>query len=363
MWPLIERLQCRKCGAPLIIGLFLRWRDNGTLGIKWAVDVPFFVMDTELYESMFSYIEKILGLSIRHLVFESVRNVSRSVFDEIFSTLPLSNMLSRFALKYKTTVRLCYMMATVAGYMRGVMVEHEKGRYSILKVRNSFQNDILSGVLDGAFEFLDGIPYKGEWRLVGDNEYLVTEVPSGEKPEISERLHKEFAKASEGSGVIEKCEKCGVPLVVSSRLVWRMSEGLVYNQHTGKRVGFFPPDVLRPTFRELYEELGEDILIAIKDGMRELTISNIELLKSSSGRNDFESVLKHYLDELPAFGQGYLVSMTVNEARTVIVIGNPFERYLIGGILQGIYEGCNKKKCSFSMRKVEPEIVSYTLEP
>lgn len=332
------------------------------MGIKWAVDVPFVVLDTELYESIFSYIEEILGLSIRHLVFESVRNVSRSVFTEIFSTLPFSNLLGKFALKYKTTVRLCYMMATVAGYMRGTMVEHEKGRYSILKVRNSFQNDILSGTLDGAFEFLDGIPYEGEWRFVRENEYLVTEVPSGEKPEVSKRLYREYAKASEGPGTIEKCKKCGVPLVVSSRLVWRMSEGLIFNQQTGKRVGFFPPDVLRPTFRELFKELGEEILVAIKDGMRELTISNIELLKSSCGSEDFESVLRHYLDELPAFGQGYLVSLKVSESRTVVVIGNPFERYLVGGILQGIYEGCSKKKCNFSMHQVEKEIYSYILE-
>lgn len=362
MWPVIERMKCNKCGAPFAIGFFMRWNDNGTLGIRWVSDLPFVVLDTGLYESIFTYIEEILGLSIRHLVFESVRNVCRSVFTEIFDRLPLSDLLGSIALEYKTTVRLLYMMADISGYMRGTMVRHSKGRYSVLVVRNPFQKDILAGVLDGAFEFLDGVPYEGEWRLTGEGEYLVTEIPSEEKPEVSQRLEKEYAKPPEGHHALEVCSRCGVPRIISDRLVWKMSEGRVVNRRTGKRVGFFPPDVLRPTFRELHEELGDEILVAIKDGMRKFTIDNIDSLMSPIGSGDYETVLGNYLDEMPAFGQGYLVSAKIDESKTVIVIGNPFERYLVGGIIQGIYEGCNKKECSYSMQEVEREIYSYVLE-
>lgn len=356
-------MKCSQCGAPSAIGNFLRWNDNGTLGIRWIPDLPLVVQDTELYASILTYIDGILGLSIRHIVRESVKNVTISLFTEVFETIPFADRLDRFApLKHKATVWACYVVSAVAGYGRGTVLHHVKGKYSILTVKNPFQNDILAGVLDGVFEFLDGIPCKGVWQPVGENEYLLTEISLKEKPEVSKRLEKEYTEPAEGHHTLETCRKCGVPKIISSSLVWNMSEGCVLNKRTGKRVGFFPADITRPSFRELHKELGEDIYIAIKDGVREYTVKNIDSLIAAAGSGDYETVLMNYLDEMPALGQGYPVSIKTSDSRTVILIGNPFERYMVGGTLQGIYEGCNKRKCNFSMTEVEREVYSYILE-
>ncbi|MBN1289645.1 MAG: hypothetical protein JXA49_08425 [Actinobacteria bacterium] len=367
MWKTVERLRCDKCGTPLIIGLGYRWNKNGTMGMRLSKDVKLVILDADIYERIFLYMEEALGLPIRHIVFEAVSNISRSVFEDMYKSIPGSMYFKRTWIGYHMTARLFYAMSSLVGYSRAEKVRLIPRSYSISVVENPYNIDLMSASIVGAHEFLDGIPYKHMLEAVGDNVYTVTAVVSGGKPDVSQRLEMEVVDTSEAPATLEKCRRCGVPRIVAERLAWNMVDGDITDRRTGVRVAFFAPGVVVSMFREMIKELGEEIPGIAVRCMRDWTLDNMGHFKSSHGdmtgeQDDFETVLRRYLLEFPSFGRGNPVSMEFGESKTRVVIENPYQEYLIAGTIQGLYEGLSKKACKVLPEKLKEGTFAFNIE-
>ena len=63
--------RCEGCGLPVQLGGWLRWDNNGRIFQKISPTFRVILMEANFMDDLFGRIEKALGISIRHIVFEA----------------------------------------------------------------------------------------------------------------------------------------------------------------------------------------------------------------------------------------------------------------------------------------------------
>jgi hypothetical protein len=353
--------KCRKCGFSAVYARLIRWNNNGTLSIRVNPRFRILLLEAESMTRMMEDIERGLGVSIKHLFFEAERLAAVRVIDanligpgKLVKHLPGAKRIMPFV--------FCRVaVGTGMGYAKALA--YRPGRYGEAIVRNPFDVELMAAVICGSFECIERKPFDYRWKE-SDGERVIHIEPAERKPEIAERMDFSLDPLKPGKREFQRCPGCGTPELLQG-LEWREDEGIIYDRRRGVRMVFVDMYTPNVVIRELARELGDDVYPLIIEAQRLVSLRNLseEFLASSreGERVDTGELRESLLEELAVRGLGNPVEHRVANGRWTVRVDNPYNRHLLAGHLQAIYQFTEGRKPQVSWSDPDPSTVDYAL--
>ncbi len=354
----MEYKRCKDCGFPVRFARWLRWDNNGTIVQRVNPAFRVVIMETNFLEDLFGRIEKNLGISVRHIVFESQKSSAKGYIGNW-----LKGPLGKLLLIPKTkglVINQFHALGILGGSAYSETVEYKPGEYGVALIRNPYSKELMAAMVEGAFEALERKPYRHSWSSRGDDLLLRVEA-TNQPEEISERMYLLFPPAHPGNIQFARCRHCGVPLDLRY-LKWYEDEGIILDTRRDKRVNFLDGYVPSTVFREFQKELGEAVVPIIIEAQREYFldyIRELELLKLARG--DRKNMYHILLDTLPVYGQGNPASIVRTDAQLEVTVENPYDELLLAGTLAACYEAVEEAEPEVTFRHLEEGIINFTV--
>jgi len=355
---------CRQCGFPRLVGHLLRWNSDGTMNAVFRKGFRVVIFPTEFLDGLFANVEKRLGIPIRHIVFEAQSNATKVLFEGT----PGARLISRSNLGKRLTVGFGFnQLAMLTGMARSDTLEYVPGKIGVARITNPFQLDLMAAMIVGAFEFLEECPFEYSWEEDSPKSQVITVRHAPEESDVAQRLKMELAPVMPGDLRYDRCPRCGVPRALT-HLQWLGEEGIILDRRTGTRVMLSDGYMVTAVFREMAKELGEDVNLLLVDAQREWTVRHVELLGLTAGDRpldgeELERAYRTYLEGLPAYGQGNPVTLELLDPGVRIEVLNPYQKYIMAGTLQGLFEALEKTGSAVEWEEAMPGKVLYTVTP
>jgi len=361
-------MRCRECGFPRIVSFFIKWNDNGTITQMMRRDFRVVVLHFGFLDNLFSNIEAKLGISIEHIAFEAQRNASKATFQAFTDKIPGARLMLTPGFVKRIGVELFNKVGVITGQCHSETLAYKPGQYGIARIRNPFNFGLMAANVVGAFETLEGVPFKHSWEEESSDAYIIRVEPTGERPEIAERMNLAYAPMFPGNLSHTRCPRCKVPLALSSHLKWMENEGTILDTRTGARVVMLDGYMVTTVFREMVQELGEEVNDLLVDAQREWTVDHVAQLglmevAGAVSDEELEKSYKEYLKNMPLYGIGNPVAFSMEDSSIKVMVENPYEVHIIAGTLQGLREALEKSKSSVTWEEKARGSVEYTVTP
>lgn len=353
--------RCSDCGFAYWLSKSLIWNDDGTITSRYQSNFRTLIIEADYLSSIFSKIEDSLGAPIGHIVFEAQRNAAKEVLD---ITLRKWRWFIRHVPGLKR-LAIVYMdrLALWTGQAYAKSINNESSGAGEAIIRNPFNRDLMSAVVVGALESLHETPFEYHWKKVGGDDVIRVE-PTGERPEISERLSFTTPPAKPGNRRYERCPRCGVPVLLRG-LEWREKEGTIIDTRRNVRVVVLEIYTTTVVLRELARELGEEIYPIIVDAQREFSLEHIRReyapLMKAGVDIDKDRIYEEVLDTIALYGQGNPVSCVPDGDRLTVVVENPFSEHILAGHLSALYEVAEGKAPKVAWKSSDQSTVVFEL--
>ncbi len=352
--------KCRECGFPVRFAHWLRWENGGTIVQTVSTNFRVVIMESNFLEDLFGRIEKTLGISVRHIVFEAQKSGAKGYIGNWLSG-PLGKVLMIPKAK-GLVINQFHALGILGGSAYSETVEYKPGEYGIALIRNPYSKDLMAAMVEGAFEAMEGKPYVHSWTERG-NDHLLRVEAATRPQDISDRMYLAFPPAHPGSIQFARCKSCNVPLDLRY-LKWYENEGIIVDTRRDKRVNFLDGYVPATVFREFRKELGDAVVPIIVDAQREYFleyIHELELLKLARG--DLKNMYHILLDTLPVYGQGNPVSIVRTDSRLDVTVENPYDELLLAGTLAACYQAVEETEPEITFEQVEEGIINFRIQP
>lgn len=361
-------MRCRECGFPRFVSFFIKWNDNGTLTQLMRKDFRVVILHFGFLDNLFSNIEAKLGISIEHIAFEAQRNASKATFAAFTDRMPAVDFFLKPAFIKRMAVEQFNKVGVITGQCHSETLEYKPGQVGIARMRNPFNFGLMAANVVGAFETLEGVPFKHTWEEESPDNYVITVEPTGDRPEIADRMALDVTRVLPGHIMHNRCPRCKVPRAISSHLKWMENDGIILDTRTGSRVVFLDGYTIAAVFREMVNELGDEINDLLVDAQREWTVDHVGQLGLTESNGvatpeDLEKAYREYLKSMSLYGIGNPVTLFVDGTSVKVKVENPYEVHIIAGTLQGLREALEKSKSIVEWREVSPSTVEFTVGP
>jgi hypothetical protein len=361
-------MRCRECGFPRMVSFFIKWNDNGTMTQLMRKDFRVAILHFGFLDNLFSNIEAKLGISIEHIAFEAQRNASTATFAAFKDRVPAADFFMKPAFVKRTGVELFNKVGIITGMVHSDTVEYKPGQYGLARMRNPFNFGLMAANVVGAFETLEGVPFRHTWEEESPDTYLIRVEPTGARPELAERMNLEYTRMLPGHHTHVRCPRCKVPRALSSHLKWMENDGIILDTRTGSRVVLLDGYMVAAVFREMANELGEEVNDLLVEAQREWTVDNVAqlgIMDTSGAATDeeLEAAYREYLKNMPLYGLGNPVSFSMKDGSIQVKVENPYEVHILAGTLQGLREALEKSKSTVEWKELSWGSVEYLVGP
>jgi hypothetical protein len=322
---------CNSCGVPLMISKEQSWCDNGVIVQTSDTDHRMLFYESDNIDDLFEGIEDIIGLPVEHIVIESKAREVKAYVESMLSPLARKAgklMGTNMMVKRLSRMGRAYGYGDIRLVSRGKKDSGEE--YITMSVRNPHSILFFCGENLGAWEAIQGQDHRVIREKVGENEYMVTNV-AGEHPvELSGMLKTGTCTFTPGDISLDRCDECGVPLLVGA-YKWDLDEGIIVNPQTGRRMALFGPAGLEAVFSDLEAELGEAIPETVIEAQRRHVK---EVMADASLAVGDAS----YREMLAMRGLGDLTDFDGNRDMLSVTIENSCLTLMTVGMLQAFFE-------------------------
>jgi hypothetical protein len=318
------------------------------------------IVESDIFNEVFSRIEEKMGISIGHLVFEAQRDAAREVIDTLIRRPPFN--LFRIGPCRHLVVRYFCRLAAATGQAYAEVLEYKPGAYGEAIIRNPYNRELMAAIVLGAFESLEGSPFVHSWKKVGGDDVIHIE-PSGAKPEISERMRVELPPSKANGLPLAKCRICGFPSELGY-LEWRENEGKIIDTRRGVRMTFLDGYTPEVVFRELEKELGEDIYPLIVQAQKETTLRHLQdlgLTDRNGVNTETERTARYHkvLEPLPLWGQGYARELRHEPGFLEVVVDNPYSNPLLAGHMAAVFEAVEGRDAEVEWERLDSSTTRF----
>jgi hypothetical protein len=322
---------CPICGASRRIVREHLWLNDGTIVQKKNRDHRMVFIETHNIASTFSGVEEIIGMSIEHIIVESKR---RATFDFVDHMLPGIVKAVVRLVGIKPVVRDISKLGSVMGYGDIRMVDirrvHDQGDYATMSIKEPYSLPLFCGDVSGTFNATDRREVNVTYEEKAADEYDVTAHISKHPLALQERLKSTPYTHKEGNVNLERCHKCGGPMVLSE-YKWHLERGVIENRNNSRRMSFVGPAALDAIIVELEKELGDSIPRVIIEAQRRFIRTGFYSLDEIATEELFRM-------QLAIRGLGNLREIQWMENRLNIRLENPCLPIVIVGLIQGFFE-------------------------
>jgi hypothetical protein len=328
---------CPECGVPRNISKHNTWLSNGTILEDNDPDHRVVFIENDSLRDAFAGVEKILGISIEHIIVESQR---RSTYESVIRTLPVPlKLLVRY-----TATGLIARYLKKSGQVNGkgaieiTSFQRRKGKgdYIKLRIREPFSLAHFCGNFAGAIEGVDKREVNVTYEELAPDEYELTAHMSAHPRGLQERLQRKAPHYKPGDIELARCGTCGVPAVISD-YEWLWDRGLIVNKKSGRRMIVVSTATQDAIMDELIAELGDAVTQAMVDAQRSLVASGFFSTDEIKGTDDFRTQFAYR-------GLGNIVEIDFDQDHLHVRIENPCLQPMVVGLIQGLYEGASGRQ-------------------
>ncbi|MHB8780218.1 MAG: hypothetical protein ACYC55_02375 [Candidatus Geothermincolia bacterium] len=352
--------RCSDCDFPVLLGRWLKWGDNGTIIQRLSPEFRIVIMEADFLEDLFQRIEKALGISVRHIVFEAQRSSAKGFIGNWLKGV--LGKVVRLPGARHIAITQFNKLAILGGSVYSETLDYKAHCCGVARMRNPYSKDLMAAMVVGAFEALEQKPYRHTWIEEGDDLLLRVDATE-QRPEIADRMYLVFPPARPGRLRLERCPSCGVPKALG-HLKWREDEGLIIDTRRNKRVNFIDAYVPGTVFREFRKELGEEVVPIIVEAQKEHFLEYIKdvELDTEPARTP-EERYHELLDSLPLHGQGNPVSIVRKESHLEVVVENPYDELLLAGTMAACFQAVEAEEPEVNFKTLEEGVLQIIVRP
>ena len=238
---MLERIPlCKECGVPILVGLELRWDNNGVINSKSSPGSRWVFFESGSFDPIFRHIEELIGMPIKNIIIESRRNEARKYMAKLFpqdmreafatwgkqESITAEEQEAKF-LKTKEGTIAVFDVARVYGYADSNLGESwdKKADYPWRRstFRNPYSVSLFVAEALGSCEAFEDKDLWIDYTLVGDV-YHLSYYPSEHPLELKGRAVRTPYTFKSGEIEYERCPECGIPREIS-RYRWDLEAG------------------------------------------------------------------------------------------------------------------------------------------
>lgn len=319
---------CDRCGFPRKFARFFDWRGDGTIvSTNHRAPLQRAFLETGEIERLLEALSDTIGMPVDRFLIEAQKNVGKALYEN----LPMKRVRRVPNNKYfRPQCAAKLMMVLVSrdiaelGDGRLGIDTYRAGDFWILRFQNPCVFPMLVGSSLGIFESTEGISSSDFEYGIEDGDLVIRMSHGGKTPDSEKRLYLEKAEPGEGPFAYDRCPDCAAPLPVALTFEWDADRGVITNRLTGEREAVVAVQSLNAMFRELEEELGDEIPGILYDTQRQLDRNRLSELSC----DDPDVFWTGYLAELAIHGLGYPLRFDRDERSISVETASTFNQLL-----------------------------------
>lgn len=320
--------------------------------------------DTQ-FKAIAAHIEEVFGPSVSHIFFESQKNASRSVFEN-FHRIPGLKQATKLSLVKRFGAEFFNSFALALGMCHSETLKYIPGEVGVARIDTPFYMPTMAAYIVGAFEFLEGISFDASWVELEPDSYMISINPASRESHIAHRLEIRMEDALGDPKELEQCPKCHAPKALR-HWEWDLDKGILTDPKTNTRLVVVEGYAFNAMFREMALELGKEVYSVLLDAQHKWTK---EFLRSQGLGNtdtptekDKAYAYNSFAALMPLTGFGRPTLFKPGAGSLEAVIENPFNPYIIGGTLMGMYELLEGRECKLEWSESSPNIAHFLVTP
>lgn len=353
---------CGTCGVPETFSRFFEWRSDGTLMGTGRARFNSVLLEAGEFESLFNSLSGSIGISIDPFIIQAQKDMGKA----LFARMPIKHMKRIPATRFmrpqwlsKLIVAIVNREISIFGIGSVRLDRYVPGEKAVVRVRHYCWIPALLGSGLGVYESLEEMPGSKAEYYVDREELVITFSPSTETDMLvsEERLHPDASALGEGPLSHRRCSSCGAPLLVGETFIWDLEMGAIVNRKTGAREVIVAIPSVNAVFRELEEEIGEEIDELAFDAQRELTVQRLRALEIEDPGAFWEG----FLTEMGIRGLGYPQHFEAGGDLVSVRMHKAYNQNLYAARLAGAQERITGRKQRIVWEKREPSGSAYSI--
>jgi len=190
----------------------------------------------------------------------------------------------------------------------------------------------------GSVEAFEAADMRVRYESIGQDTFSIEVYPGDHPVGLKERLKRTRYDFKPGDIHYDRCDECGIPLVVAYRK-WDMKKGTISDPQTGRRMAIFGPFALDSIFDDLEAELGEAIPEMVIEAQR-------RYIKSAWDAESWKKDGATFQQMVALRGLGNLTKFEGDRSQLTMVIENSCAHLMMIGTTQALVELVYKAESS-----------------
>jgi hypothetical protein len=326
--------RCGRCGLPIYVRLAAVWNDDGTVTGRFVHKTRVVQAYCDELDYIFDGISERIGLDISKIVVEGERKAGLAFTNALMDKWHgATGFIARNPLVMRGVFSFVVRASKNAGFGDVRLAEVKRNHLLKLEITDSFNPAVMAGNILGSVEAYNRRPAKVSWE--GDESHVVITVEEDPNQVRSdERLAPRLPLALPGDYSVERCRRCHMPLELSRRYAFDLDRGIATEVSTGRRIVTVMIDSLNAVFKELTEELGDEVGQMIVDIESDYIRDNTTMPAVLDENKAFVELL----GDLRIKGMGNPTEISLADDELLVRIENPFSEELLAGRVLGYYK-------------------------
>jgi hypothetical protein len=330
---MLDIARCPECNVPEPFNQGQEWLNNGDIVQSLNREARVGFIECENLDPLFANISDIIGVSIERMI---VNITARATEIYMRSLIPaeVREMIVAKQLDPSTFADSIFTLCHVMGFGKyetiGFRHERDADDYGKYRITKPFSLPLAAGAMAGASSSLVGGEHHITYEEISPGVYEFITTWTEYPAELMERFDIVPYNHRDGDIEIERCATCGIPKAFTNYR-WSLDDGLIINEHTGRRMTLIGPGILDRLFEELEKELGETIPKVVVEAQRRFTKTGFYSIEQVSDEGDFRT-------QLALRGLGNLQEIKMGPPGLSMRIDNVVGHLLTVGMVQGLFE-------------------------
>ncbi len=340
---------CSLCGVPEEFSRENSWNPDGTITQTKNPDHRVIFYEAEGMNRMLANLEELVGVLIDRIVIEGKRKSTLNYVQGMFSGLKLLIVKALLRRKVYETIAA---RGSILGYGHYELVDFKAGEFIKVFGRNIYSRTLFSGDIAAVFNVVEGVPAELQFEE-RDGGLVITITPGEElEEEIVSRLERKVLPRIAGAISYDRCPQCGIPLEFKD-YTWDLEEGTITDRNTGRRMAVLGAEGIQSVFRELEDELGEELSRTIVEAQRRYVVETVQM-------EEVRREPGYLMRQVALRGMGNIVNFDTSAGGMEATVDNALPHLLVAGLLQGICELLSGKSSSLSYEHDERGTLTLT---
>jgi len=340
---------CNGCKIPTIVSRDQTWNDDGTITLTGIPDYRMVLLEVPMLNELVSRLEAVSGPKVKTLMTEGSRMGSYNYASGLLKG-PL-----KFVVRHTATgARIAYSKLMDSAWALGlgkIFLDSYSHRDRIAgKVYNGFNLPLLTGIVQGTFNAIEGFESKSQWTDRGQFSEVSIWMEKDARP--IEKPPPSFNPPRVTAGHdLDRCKTCGMPKDVV-RFKWRSEKGVIEDERTGTRMVLIGLSDLAFVYTALQKAQG----VRISEVIRAVNTEHGHEMVTDGWVKDLEDLGR----DLAAKGLGHLNLLRDGKKTAMTVLNYNHREFAIGRCI-GAFEELHGKDFTMELKDNGPGSVTITL--